>query len=115
VAVSGIQNLQRITHDTLRELQIPGTSAEYRRVVGSEGREYNVSLNIDRQLLDELLAAGNNLVVWCRDENEGSFHAIMELAGLRNVDYPSLIEASLNLLVRDNVFVPENFNPKVFA
>jgi hypothetical protein len=115
VALSGIHNLQRITYDTLREQQIPGGPEEYRRVLGSEGREYNISLNIDRQTFDELLAAGNNLVVWCKDESEGCFHAIMELAGLRNVDYPNLIAASLNFLVRDNVFVPENFNPKVFA
>jgi hypothetical protein len=115
VAVSGIQNLQRITHDTVREQQILGASAEYRRILGSEGREYNLSLNIDRQMFDDLLAAGDNRVVWCQDENEGRFHAITELTGLRDVDYPSLIEASLNLLVRDNVFVPENFNPKVFA
>jgi hypothetical protein len=115
MAVSGILNLQRITHDTLREQPIPGASAEYRRILGSEGREYSVSLNIDRQMFDDLLAAGDNRVVWCQDENEGSFHAVMELAGLRNAGYPSLIEASLNILVRDSVFVPENFNPKVFA
>jgi hypothetical protein len=115
VVLSGIQDLQRITHDTLREQQIPGAGHEYRKIVGSEGLEYNLSLNLSRQTFDELAAAGDSLVVWCQDENEGKFHAIMELAGSRNIYDPSLILALLNLLVRDNVFTPEEFNPKAFA
>jgi hypothetical protein len=115
VTLSGIQNLQRITHDTLREQQIPIGNHEYRKLVGSEGREYNLSMDLNRQTFDELVAAGENLVVWCQDETEGDFHAIMEVASFRGVYDPSLILTQLNLLVRDNVFQAEKFNPKVFA
>jgi hypothetical protein len=112
--LSGIHDLQRITHDTLREQQIPGSNHEYRKVVGSEGREYNLSLNLDRQTFDALVAAGDNLAVWCQDEGEGNFHAAMELLAVRDVyELPLLVQ--LNLLVRDNVFQPDKFNPKVFA
>jgi hypothetical protein len=115
VVLSGIQDLQRITHGTLREQQIPGAGHEYRKIVGSEGLEYNLSLNLSRQTFDELAAAGDSLVVWCQDENEGKFHAIMELAGSQSVYDRRIILTRLNLLVRDNVFALDKFNPKVFA
>jgi hypothetical protein len=115
VVLSGIQHLQRITHDALKEQQILDSNIEYRRITGSEGREYNLSLNLKRETFDGLVAANHNLVVWCQDEAEGRFHAIMELADLRDVSYPSFILTSLNLLVRDDVFQPDKFNPKVFA
>jgi hypothetical protein len=116
VVLSGIRDVQRITHDTLREQPTPGAATEYRRILGSEGREYNLSLNIDRQRFDELnAAADDNRVVWCQDETEGSFHAIMELTGFQSVYDASVISVQLNLLARDSVFAPDKFNPKVFA
>lgn len=67
-----------------------------------------------------LLAACENLVVWCQDEAEGDFHAIIEVQAVRNNEDAlysrnGLIATQVRLLVKDNVFNPVKFNPEVFA
>jgi hypothetical protein len=112
--------LQRISHDQLRLDDLAEKNVQYRRRISNEGLEYTFEAHLDRKAYDALLSACENLMVWCQDEDEGNFHAIMEVQGDRNVGDPlysakKLISTHIRLLVTENIFEPTKFNPKVFA
>jgi hypothetical protein len=112
--------LQRISHDQVRLDDLAERNVQYRRRISNEGFEYTFEARLDRRTYDALLSGCENLMVWCQDEDEGDFHAIMEVQGNRNVEDPlysgkKLIAAHVRLLVTVNIFEPTKFNPKVFA
>ena len=112
--------LQRISHEQLSLDDMAERNVEYRRRISSEGLEYAAEAYLDRKTYDALLATCENLIVWCQDEDEGNFHAIMEVQGDRDVEDPlysaeKLIAIHVRLLVTENVFDPTKFDPKVFA
>jgi len=120
VLLTQILSLQRISHDLLSLDDMAERNVEYRRRISKEGFEYTFEAHLDRKAYDALLSACENLIVWCQDEDEGDFHAIMEVQGSRDVEDPlyagkKLITVQVRLLVTENVFEPTKFNPKVFA
>jgi hypothetical protein len=112
--------LQRISHEQLSLDDMAERNVQYRRRISSEGLGYTVEAHLDRKTYDALLSTCENLIVWCQDEDEGNFHAIMEVQGDRDIEDPlysaeKLVATHICLLVTDNVFDPTKFDPKVFA
>lgn len=120
VILTQLLMLQRIARDQLSLDDLAERNVQYRRRISNEGFEYTFEAHLDRKAYDALLSACENLIVWCQDEDEGNFHAIMEVQGNRDVEDPlysanKLIATHVRLLVTENVFDPTKFNPKVFA
>ena len=120
VLLTQILTLQRISHEQLSLDDMAERNVQYRRRISNEGLEYAVEAYLNRKTYDALLATCENLIVWCQDEDEGNFHAIIEVEGMRDVEDPlysahGLIAAHIRLLVTENVLEPTKFNPKVFA
>jgi len=115
VALTRVLKVQRALHLILAEAVLPNGVREYRRIIAGKGLEYDVSVECDQNTFDALVGACGDLA-WCHWEGEDGVHTFIQAEGSWSVDDPQgLVQAKLNLFVRDNMFKPGVFNPLVFA